>query len=187
MPAGRTAWISLFLIHLGISSKSPHPIHRAVGVSPVAPRMAYTASAVSGRVRRKALGGLMPKAKALAVLEGNLTDSPDLDTMSAAADRQYILQISRYNNLDTDAPEQDLKRIMQSVKPRPNRFLDESFIAVNRSMGMPPPDEVVILFSASAKQADRFRKDDPDILKKVGALNKAHPDDYIYYMGRTTG
>jgi len=53
-------------------------------------------------------------------------------------------------------------------------------------MGMPTPHEVIILFYASAKQAYRFRKDNPDILKKVGALNKAHPDNYIYCMGRTT-
>ena len=75
---------------------------------------------------------------------------------------------------------------MQSVSPSPNRFLGDSFIAANRSMGMPTPDEVIILFYASAKQTYRFRKDNPDILKKVGALNKAHPDNYIYCMGRTT-
>jgi hypothetical protein len=67
--------------------------------------MAYTASAVSGRVRHKALGGLMPKAKAVAVLEGNPTYSPNLDTASVAADRQRILKISHYNHRDTDAPE----------------------------------------------------------------------------------
>ena len=41
----------------------------------------------------------------MAVLEGNPTYSPNLDTASVAADRQRILKISHYNHRDTDARE----------------------------------------------------------------------------------
>ncbi|MCZ6508960.1 MAG: hypothetical protein O7A62_00070 [Alphaproteobacteria bacterium] len=141
-------------------------------------------SLLSAAAKREVLSGLIPEGEVLAFLEGALTDNPDNDSSSAATDREYILKISHYNNRDTDRREQDLERIMQAVEPDPDRFIDESFIAVNRSMGMPTPDEVVILFYESPERADRFRKNNRDILRDVGAFNKAHLNDFIYYSGK---
>lgn len=141
-------------------------------------------SLLSVAAKREVLSGLISEGEALAFLEGALTDNPDNDSSSDATDREYILKVSHYNNRDTDGREQDLERIMRAVGSDPDRFIDESFIALNRSVGMPTPDEVVILFYESSKRADRFRKNNPKILRDIGAFNKAHLNDFIYYAGK---
>ncbi len=148
--------------------------------------LACDGSLLNDPARRKALTSLVSNSKTIAILEGALNDAPGLKGVSAVADRNYILKVSYYNNRDTDAREQDLARIMAAVKPKADAFVDEASIVVNRALGMPTPDEVVILFYGNPKMGNRFRENNPDILNEIGAFNKAHLNDYIYYGAKVT-
>ena len=148
--------------------------------------LACAGSLLSDSAKRNLLTSLISNSKMVAILEGALNDAPGLKGAGAVAERHYILKVSHYNNRDTDARERDLARIMAAVKPKANRFIDESFIAVNRTLGMPTLDEVVILFYGSPKSSKQFQKSNPDILTKIGAFNKAHLNDFIYYGAKVT-
>lgn len=137
--------------------------------------------------KRSDSDNLVGQANTLAILEGTLSDLPDGQSTSAMADREYILKVSRYNNKDLDAREGELSRINQLSNTRPDHFITESFIAVNHASGMSTPDEAVIIFYDNAEQGNRFRKNNPDILDMISSFNKAHLDDFIYYVGSANG
>jgi len=46
---------------------------------------------------------------------------------------------------------------------------------------MTTPDEVVVLYYDDPKSGDRFRKNNGDILEKIGAFNKSHLVDFAYF------
>ncbi len=148
--------------------------------------LACAGSLLSDAAKRNVLTSLISNSKMVAILEGALNDAPGLKGASAVADRHYILKVSHYNNRNTDARERDLARIMAAVQPKADRFIDEASIVVNRSLGIPTPNEVVILFYASPKMGNQFRKNNPDVLNKIGAFNKAHLNDFIYYGAKVT-
>ncbi len=146
--------------------------------------LACDGSILADPVKRGLLNKLGLKGNPLAILEGELTDMPTPPATGAVADRQYILKVSHYNNKDTDGRERDLGQLGQAAQSLPDTYITESFIGVNRALGMQTPDEVVVLYYDNPAQGGRFRKNNPDILEKVGDFNDSHLDDYIYYVGK---
>ena len=53
-------------------------------------------------------------------------------------------------------------------------------------MGMTTPDEVVVLYYDDSKSGDRFRKNNGDILEKIGAFNKSHLVEFAYFSASST-
>ncbi len=141
-------------------------------------------SILADTAKRHALNGLVSMGKAVAVLEGALVDMPSPSDNKEISNRQYVLKVSHYNNLDTDARERDLDLLTKEAELRPDAYAAESFIAVNRALGMQTPDEVVVLFYDTPEQGDRFRKNNPDVMGKVDNFNKSHLDEHIYYVGK---
>ncbi|MBV1868998.1 MAG: hypothetical protein KUG69_14005 [Marinosulfonomonas sp.] len=137
-------------------------------------------------VKRGQIEGLTGAAQGIAVLEGDLTDFPMAKRDSAVSGRQYILKIGYYNNRDVDARDQDLAALSQQAEALPDAYATEAFIGVTHASGLARPDEVVVLFYDSADAGERFRKNNKALLGTIGAFNKAHLSQSVYYVGQVT-
>ncbi len=98
--------------------------------------------------------------------------------------RSYILKISHYNNLDPAQRDRDLAAIGESLEGRADIYINQADISVSEAYGTKTPDEAVILYYKSAEAGERFRAANKPILKKIGAFNKNHLGDYVYYVAK---
>lgn len=133
---------------------------------------------------RTALREVVKNGKNLAVLEGNLTDFPLADGAGDVPARQYILKVSHYNNKDADKRDAELNQLTEEAGALADTYVTESFIGVNQALGLPTPDEVVILYYNSDEEGGRFRKNNGGLLKKIGKFNQDHLVDAAYYVGK---
>lgn len=133
--------------------------------------------------KRLALNQLVENGQSLAILEGNLVDFPASKNPGQISDRQYVLKISYYNNRDANKRDSDLEKLTTEAVELPDTYVTESFIGVNEALGMPTPDEVVVLYYDDAKKGERFRKNNGPLLQKIGAFNKTHLLSVVYYVG----
>jgi len=134
--------------------------------------------------KRVQLDGLAGSGAAIAILEGDLTDLPDTARDSAVSGRQYILKISHYNNRDIGGRDKDLASLTREAAELADAYVTGSFIGVNHASGLPTPDEVVVLFYDDAQTGERFRGNNKGLLRKIGAFNKTHLIDTVYYIGQ---
>lgn len=118
----------------------------------------------------------------LIALEGPLTLRSVGQSASSRQARSYIFKVSHYNNLEPNHRDSEPPAINRLAASRPDSWREVGAIAVTHAIGMRRPDEVVILFYDGQEQAKRFRKNNPDILKRIGAFNKRHLINFIYYF-----
>lgn len=146
--------------------------------------LACDGSILSDATKRKMFSTLNSAGEPLAVLEGSLTDFSDAQRDSSVSGRQYILKISHYNNKNVGKRDRELDDINQEAGKIADTYVTESFIGVNHALGLPTPDEVVILYYDDPKMGDRFRKNNPKLMRKIGKFNKDHLVDAVYYVGQ---
>lgn len=132
---------------------------------------------------RQALSNLYTQGRVIAVLEGHLTTFDTAKNQPALSKRQYILKLGYYNNTDVDLRENDLLALNRKVAPLEGHWTTEGFIDVNHAMGIPTPDEMVIIYYDTAKIGKQFRDQNKDILNDVGAFNDKHLTEYSYLIG----
>lgn len=145
--------------------------------------MACEHPVLHGAQNRQALGALYAGGDMIAALEGPLTRFDIVNDRTQPTDRQYILKLSYYNNSDIDRREDDLQALDEEVAPLEDRWTTEGFVGVNHAMGIPTPDELVIIYYDTAESGERFRDDNKSILGKVGAFNDAHLTKFSYLVG----
>lgn len=102
----------------------------------------------------------------------------------AVSGRDYILKISHYNNQTPAARESDLQRINGLAGERKDAWTNEAMIAGLRAVGMRTPDEVVVIRYDDPQQGERFRSNNKDLLKEIGAFNKKHLTEYSYISAK---
>lgn len=102
----------------------------------------------------------------------------------AVSERDYVLKISHYNNQSPAAREADLHRINALAGEKTDAWTNEAMISGLRAVGMPTPDEVVVIRYDDPQQGERFRGNNQDLLKEIGAFNKKHLTEYSYISAR---
>jgi hypothetical protein len=132
---------------------------------------------------RQALGALYAGGHMIAALEGPLTRFDIVSDRTRPAERQYILKLGYYNNSDIDRREDDLQALNQKVTPLEDHWTTEGFVGVNHAMGIPTPDELVIIYYDTPESGERFRDNNKDILGEVRAFNDAHLTKFSYLVG----
>ncbi|MHA1524142.1 MAG: hypothetical protein ACTSY1_07015 [Alphaproteobacteria bacterium] len=131
--------------------------------------------------RRKTLAPLLQPGKNVRLVEGVLKrNNPGQSTPRPQGGPAYIIKLSRYTNLDPKARSRDLEKLFALASDRPDAWKNDGFIAVSKAFGMPTPDEVVIIHYDTPQQGARFRDNNLDIMKLVGAFNKRHLIEYTY-------
>ncbi len=122
----------------------------------------------------------------LVLFEGELTLSETMEPAPVGKDRSYIFKMSYYNNLNPDQRDNDFARIDQLKSQRPNHYKSEASIHVSRAIGITTPDEIAIIYYPQPQQGKQFRKDNPDILQKIGDFNEDHLTQFAYSFGTST-
>lgn len=117
----------------------------------------------------------------LALIEGRYVGAV-LQDQEAAAGRAYLLKLSRYSNSDPDARDRDLAVLGAQVSTVADAYRNEAVIEIHRAVGMPTPDEAVLLYYATPEAGDRFRTNNQDLLEQVGQFNRAHLTAFAYYF-----
>ncbi|MBV1934944.1 MAG: hypothetical protein KUG59_09645 [Parvibaculaceae bacterium] len=148
--------------------------------------LACESSVLADTTKRAAFKKLTGGVERIGVVEGDLMNFPDGLRESDVGGRQYIFKLSYYNNRDVDARDTDLAMLGEAVGKVPDAYVNETFIGVNHASGLATPDEVVVLFYDNAQAADRFRANNKDLLGKIGAFNKAHVTNSVYYIGQVS-
>lgn len=133
--------------------------------------------------RRKDFASIAGSAPETVVLEGHLVDFDVPDGTAEVSDRQYILKISGYNNANLDAREAELDALNADAEQRPDSYVTEYFVSVQHAMGMQTPDEVVVIYYDTPATGERFRDHNGDLLRAIGAFNKAHLTNFVYFVG----
>jgi len=131
--------------------------------------------------KRTAFAKLIKSENAPVIMEGNMVDIPTANSAAPNSNRQYILKISRYNNKDITGRDTDLKHLSELTRKLPDTYITERMIGINYASGMSTPDEAVVIYYDDAATGNRFRKNNPSILKKIGTFNDSHLTDFIYY------
>ncbi|MBL4759184.1 MAG: hypothetical protein JKY32_16640 [Rhizobiales bacterium] len=145
--------------------------------------LACEQSVLENSERRAVLAGLFAGGEPIALFEGALTDFEVPATTPDVAERQYILKLGYYNNIDIDARNAGLTALGAKASQREGHWGNESFLQVHRASGIATPDEVVILYYETAEIGDKFRDSNPDILEEVTAFNAAHLNGFVYLIG----
>jgi hypothetical protein len=127
-----------------------------------------------------AFESLAPHAEVRVLLEGGSTWS---DGDSAVTQRVYTIKLSEFNHDRPGQRDRELASIGSEAALRPHAWVNESVIAVDRAFGISKPDDVTVLYYRSPEDAKAFREQNKDILKRVGAFNKAHLASYVYASG----
>lgn len=130
---------------------------------------------------RAVFNRLSSSATMSALLEGRYLGEFSREN-SAVAGRAYILKLSRYSNSDPDARDHDLAALGARVSTLADAYRNEAVMEVHRAVGMPTPDEAVLLYYASPEAGDRFRDNNQDLLEQVGQFNRAHLTEFAYYF-----
>ena len=119
--------------------------------------------------------------KPVALMEGVIVAAEAGNVSVPASSRAYLLKVSYYNNARPDARDADLAAIGEVTAPLDDRYVNEIAVEVHRAIGLPTPDEFVLIHYDSPAHGDRFRENNQDVLEKVGAFNKAHLTKFVYY------
>jgi hypothetical protein len=133
--------------------------------------------------RRNAVSALFTDGEAIAVFEGDLTDFQAPGDEDEVRERQYILKLGYYNNRDTDGREVALSTLDEKASQLDGHWTNEAYLNVQDAMGIPTPDEVVVIHYENAEVAESFRNSNSDILRDVGAFNDAHLTAFTYLVG----
>ncbi|WP_282610662.1 hypothetical protein [Pelagibius sp. Alg239-R121] len=136
---------------------------------------------LSGAESYAALAPLFDADESLRAVEGPLLfRTADEASDDKHVERDYVLKISHYNNRDPKARNEDLEQINSIAGGRKNTWKTEGFIAGLRAVGMPTPDEVVVIHYDNPQQGEDFRNSNPDILKQIGTFNEQHLTEFTY-------
>ncbi|KAE9630831.1 hypothetical protein [Parasedimentitalea maritima] len=119
----------------------------------------------------------------VAVFEGDLSLFPAASDSAGIEERQYILKLGYYNNIDITQRDADLTTLGSIAEQRDGHWINEAFLNVDDAMGIATPDEVVVIYYETADQAIAFRDNNQDMLEKVGAFNRAHLTGFTYLVG----
>jgi hypothetical protein len=136
--------------------------------------------------QRSSMSTLFTDGEAIAVFEGALTEFQTADDTTDVSQRQYILKLGYYNNADTDGREADLTALDVKASSLDGHWTNEAYLDVHSAIGMPTPDEVVVIHYENAGIAEKFRDLNSDILQDVGTFNDAHLTSFTYLVGAAT-
>ncbi|NOY84488.1 MAG: hypothetical protein GXO96_06660 [Nitrospirae bacterium] len=98
---------------------------------------------------------------------------------------EYIIKVSYYNNLDVEGRNAELMEIGQQSTKISKSWTNDAVLTPTASMGFFRPDELTFLYYAESGQGKKFRENNPDMIKTIGAFNQNHTLDFAYLIGQS--
>jgi len=119
-------------------------------------------------------------AENISMIEGDLHRLSDSEPSNSS---EYIIKISYFNNLKTAARGEALSYIGGEARTIDGAWVDDAILIPTASMGLMQPDDLTFIYYPKAGQGETFRKENSEILKKIGAFNQEHLTHFIYLSG----
>jgi len=116
----------------------------------------------------------------LVLLEGLDSQSNEFSSTDTGNNRSYIFKLSDYNNTSPARRNLDLAQLNTSAKSVEHHYMTEAFIRIHDAYGMERPDELVVIYYNSAKDGQKFRDNNPELMEKIGRFNQDHLTRFSY-------
>ena len=117
------------------------------------------------------------------LIEGDILPYEIDPSDSEMSKRAYIVKVSYFNNNTPLKRLDDLKTIRSETLKVKDRYKREMFIEGQRAFGLETPDEVALLYYDTPQHGERFRENNPKLMKLIGDFNSNHLNDHSYYFG----
>ncbi len=133
-----------------------------------------------GNMINQYLFSTLKTLESLVLVAGNMSQMGNFGLSEPAGKRSYIIKLSDYNNKNPATRESDLQNLGKKNQTLKHHYMQEAFIRVNDAAGIKRPDEVVVIYYHTSKDAKIFRSSNASFMKKIGQFNDDHLSQYSY-------
>lgn len=107
-----------------------------------------------------------------------------LRTASGGADAAYIMKLSYFDTAKTAEDRQEaLNQLNTDAFGRDGAWTIDASLQVEYAVGLEAPDSIDVIYYESPEVGADFRKNNGDIMGRVGAFNKTFVTTYTYLFG----
>ncbi len=126
------------------------------------------------------IGGLEKSAENLMLVEGPVNQFGEFALSKSGVNKSYIIKLSDYNNLNPKKREIDVNKLGAMAQSRKHHYKTEAFVRITNAHGMKRPDEAVVIYYDTPKDGPLFRKNNEDLMEKIGQFNQDHLTQFSY-------
>ncbi|EPJ53950.1 MAG: hypothetical protein OFPI_08780 [Osedax symbiont Rs2] len=126
------------------------------------------------------ISALDDSSENLILVEGPMLQFADLALEHRGDKRSYLFKLSDYNNQAPEQRRSDVQKLSAQAAQRQNHYNSEAFIRINDAYGIARPDELVVIYYNFEAQGQKFRDQNPDLMRQIGKFNQQHLTRYSY-------
>jgi len=116
----------------------------------------------------------------LMLVEGPVSQFGEFALSSSGLNKSYIIKLSDYNNTNPEKRDMDVKSLGKIAQTRNHHYKTEAFVRITNAHGIKRPDEAVVIYYDSPKDGPLFRKNNEDLMEKIGQFNQDHLTQFSY-------
>ncbi|MEH6347414.1 MAG: hypothetical protein V7785_20120 [Bermanella sp.] len=116
----------------------------------------------------------------LMLVEGPVSQFGEFSLSKSGVNKSYIIKLSDYNNSSPQHRERDVKALGKIAQTRAHHYKTEAFVRITNAHGMARPDEAVVIYYDTPKDGPLFRKNNEDLMEKIGQFNQDHLTQFSY-------
>ncbi len=129
---------------------------------------------------QKLIDGLQKSTENLMLVEGPVSQFGEFALSKSGVNKSYIIKLSDYNNTNPKKRDMDVKSLGEIAQTRNHHYKTEAFVRITNAHGMKRPDEAVVIYYDSPKDGPLFRKNNEDLMEKIGQFNQDHLTQFSY-------
>ncbi len=116
----------------------------------------------------------------LMLVEGPVSQFGEFALSKSGVNKSYIIKLSDYNNSSPQHRERDVKALGEIAQTRAHHYKTEAFVRITNAHGIARPDEAVVIYYDTPKDGPLFRKNNEDLMEKIGQFNQDHLTQFSY-------
>ena len=116
----------------------------------------------------------------LMLVEGPVSQFGEFALSKSGMNKSYIIKLGDYNNLSPKKRELDVVTLGELAQTRAHHYKTEAFVRITNAHGIARPDEAVVIYYDTPKDGPLFRKNNEDLMEKIGRFNQDHLTQFSY-------
>ena len=116
----------------------------------------------------------------LMLVEGPVSQFGEFALSNSGVNKSYIIKLSDYNNANPKKREIDVNKLGAMAQSRKHHYKTEAFVRITNAHGLKRPDEAVVIYYDTPKDGPLFRKNNEDLMEKIGQFNQDHLTQFSY-------
>lgn len=118
------------------------------------------------------------------IIEGKLSRMPNNNPGKRS---EYFTKVTYFNGLNTGERNAELMTLGKMAGSRNGTWVNDGVLVPTSAVGIVRPDELVFIYYAEQGQGEKFRNENPDIMKMIGSFNKKHVTKFTYIPSSIEG